>query len=101
MNLTIEDLEKLEARVTQLEIGLRPFAPMKERRRKPKVTGPFDTRQELCDEVNRLLKVGVTGRRIADYLNISEPTVSRIKHGDLKAEVDGFPKASLAWRNET
>jgi DNA-binding NarL/FixJ family response regulator len=50
------------------------------------VTGPFETREQLCAEVNLLHKKGFTGKQIAERLGISGPTVSRILHGDKKQD---------------
>ena len=50
------------------------------------VTGPFDTREQLCAEVHLLHKQGFFGYQIAKRLGISHPTVSRILNGDQKQE---------------
>ena len=59
--------------------------------RRAAVTGPFKTREELVLAVNTMLEAGMCGRDIGKALGISDTTVSRIKHGDLKQDESGRP----------
>jgi len=55
-------------------------------RRGGKVTGIFETRQELTDAVLEGKRAGYTGKELAKMCGVSEPTVSRLWHGDRKQE---------------
>jgi hypothetical protein len=52
-------------------------------------TGTCKSREQLSQNVIAMLNKGMTGRYIARTLKISEPTVSRIKHGDRQQETGG------------
>ena len=51
-----------------------------------KVVGPFETREELCENVMQLHKLGWTGKDIAKKYGIHNSTVSRIIHGDKRQD---------------
>ena len=54
------------------------------------LTGPFETRAELRDEVLKLLESGQGVTEIAGQFGVSISTVSRIKHGDRSQTIHGY-----------
>ncbi len=47
-----------------------------------KISGVFDTREELKSEVIKLKALGLTSSIIAKRTGVSRSTISRISHGD-------------------
>lgn len=88
----LEYIKALESRVEALEKGKRTLKWARI------VTGPFETREELREEVKRLDSEGLTGKAIAEMLGVSDATVNRIKKGDVRQRSDGLPIFSESYQ---